>query len=115
MRTTTLIALSLTLSACATSPGKIQPSHISTVRYDTMSCEQITGHLDEVNDTLAQIERRIEKRRTSDKIMVGVGALVAWPALFFIKGDGDVKKQYADALGERNALVRVAQTRGCVL
>lgn len=108
-----LATCALALSGCATSAKKIQPTFVSQARYEHMQCDQLRYLFAELSSKKAAIADRIDKRRTSDKIMVGVGTFVAWPALFFIKGNGDVKQEYADVSGEHDAVRAAMDVRGC--
>lgn len=115
IRTTiTALTLAASLAACATSPDRIKPAYVSSAPFDVMSCPELLGRQMELQHERDELANRIERRRRSDSIMVGVGVAVAWPALLFIKGNGDVKAQYARVSGEYQAASTAVAAQGCV-
>lgn len=102
-----------TISACATAPNKIQANYIPTAKYESLSCADLTAQLVDNDAQRLTLYNRIAKRNKSDKIVTGVGVVVAWPALFFLRGNGEVKENYANLLGTDAALTKVANDKGC--
>ena len=45
---------------------------------------------------------------------MGVAAVVFWPALFFVKGDGEQAAEYARLKGEHEAINHAAIMKGCL-
>lgn len=44
---------------------------------------------------------------------MGVAVVLFWPAVFLVKGDGPEADEYAELVGERNAIEAAAKRKGC--
>lgn len=109
-----LAAASLMLSACATSPNKISAAYVSPMKYDSFDCGQIAVEQAGVEQRTNALYHSLKKRNTNDKWMMGVGMLVAWPALFFLKGNNGVQNaEYAQLKGEYDALRHTSVAKKC--
>ena len=108
-----LAAASMSVAGCATSPTKITSNYVSPVKYGHYTCGQLAMELERVQTQANQLHARLEGRRTNDKIMVGVGLLVAWPALLLIKGNNSRKAEYAQLKGDYEALMVAHNAQRC--
>lgn len=54
-----------------------------------------------------------EKKANGDKVAMGVGLIIFWPALFFMKGDGADANQVAQLKGQMNAIQAVNDAKHC--
>jgi type II secretory pathway component PulL len=100
----------VSLSACASSPKKIQAAYVSPVKYQNYDCDQLAAEQAALVQKANELTGNLNKRRKNDKIMMGVGLVVAWPALFFLKGNGGKKAQLAAVKGDYDA-VQTSQTQ----
>lgn len=98
--TATAIASFALTTGCASTPSKITPSFVSPVKYSYYTCGQLGMEMERLQYQANVLGSRQQARRTNDKIMVGVGILVAWPALFFLKGNDKRKAEYAQLTGD---------------
>src|SRR4029078_8445045 len=86
MRVVTLSVCASLLSACASSTSSIQAAYVSPATYQNLSCEQIDTEILAVDTKANELYHRINRRSTNDAIYMGVGLLLAWPALLFLSG-----------------------------
>jgi hypothetical protein len=49
-----------------------------------------------------------DSKRSDDQVATGVGVIIFWPALFFIKGDGASAAELGRLKGEYEALEKLA-------
>ncbi|MEI9928257.1 MAG: hypothetical protein WDN44_11905 [Sphingomonas sp.] len=113
MRLLVIGAAALAVSGCATSPKKIEANYIPAATYQHLDCTQLRNEMIQVGARRDALYQRIKRRNKSDKIVTGVGVLVAWPALFFLKGNGAVRDQYALLMGQYNALSENYKAKEC--
>lgn len=111
----TAIALGATamLAACATPPKDIAPTYVSTGLYQNLSCAQLRAEAEGVSARAAQAYGVQEKNRSQDAAMAGVGVILFWPALFFMKGDGAAAADVARMKGEMQAIEQVNRVKNC--
>ena len=103
----------LLLSGCATKPEDIAPSYVSTNNYSNMSCKQLQAEAENVSAAAQQATGAQSKKAGSDAAMMGVGLIVFWPALLFMKGDGASATNVAELKGQMNAIESVNRQKNC--
>jgi hypothetical protein len=81
--------------------------------YSGYSCAQLSVEDEMLRSQVAELKGAVDRTATNDKVMVGVGVLLFWPALFFIKGDGEEQSQYAHLKGEHDAIQHAFLLQGC--
>ena len=102
----------LSLGACATSPANISASYISPIQYSGYSCDQIRMELGRVSDRVREVTGQQQNKANNDKIAMGVGLVIFWPALFFMMG-GDHKEELASLKGQYDALSTAGNLNNC--
>jgi hypothetical protein len=112
-RTIAAVAVASTLVACATPPKDIAPTYVSTTLYQNLSCNQLRGEAEAVSARAAAAFGQQEKNRSQDAAMTGVGVVLFWPALFFMKGDGAAAADVARLKGEMQAIEQVNRIKNC--
>ena len=90
------LCVNILLIGCATGASEISASYVSPAKYSGYDCDQINLERD-------SIERRVN----------GVGMVLFWPALFFLKGDSPEAAEYARMKGEYEAIQSVAIQKKC--
>lgn len=114
MKLAVLAAIVATTTACATSPNKIQTTYVSPLQYGSYDCGQITREMDRVDRRANQLHANLKKEADADKAQMAVGAILFWPALFFLEGgDGPEAAEYAHLKGEREALQTASIEQRC--
>jgi hypothetical protein len=109
----TTIAGAAALSACASSPKKIEAAYVSPVKYDAFSCDQIAMERAAVAHRANVLYHSLKKRSNADAAKMGVGAVIFLPTLLFLKGNGPKAAEFARLKGDYTALRINAEDRGC--
>ena len=106
-------AVSLALAGCATGSSGVVTSYASPMMYGGYNCAQLAAEDEMLRAQVAELKGTVDRTATNDKVMVGVGVVLFWPALLFIKGDGEAQSQYAHIKGEHDAIQHAFLLRGC--
>ncbi len=107
------VGTSMLLASCATSPDKVSAQYVSPLQYQSYSCEQIAEELSRVNVRVSEVAGVQQRESNKDKIKMGVGLVIFWPALFLLATDGDKKQELGRLKGEYDALESQANTKNC--
>jgi len=81
--------------------------------YQGYSCQQMAMEDGRLRGQVAALKGEVDHDATNDKIMTGVGVVLFWPALFFIKGNGEAESQYAELKGQHEAIQQAYMMKGC--
>jgi hypothetical protein len=111
-----ILLLSLTAiyaTGCATSPRDIEAVHVPPEKYQGYDCKQIEADLTSAYARGAEMRKAINADAAGDAALVGVGALLFWPAMFFAIGDADEADQYGQLKGEHEALQAAGAEKNC--
>ena len=116
--TTLMIALclsasSLSLSGCANDPKNISASYVSPIQYEGYTCPQIREEAARLSSKAAEITGVQQSKANGDAVAMGVGLVLFWPSLFFIKGDGSTATEVAHLKGQMDALEQASIKRKC--
>ena len=86
------------------------------MKYQNYDCQQIGFEQAHVERRTNELYHRLKGRNNSDNWMMGLGLVVAWPALLFMKGNnGAENTEYAQLKGDYEALRTVSIQRRCDL
>lgn len=96
-------ASAVVLAGCASSSDDIAASYISPLTYENYSCGQLESEMERINVRVHQVAGSVDHAATNDKVAVGVGVVLFWPALLMIKGNGPEHEELARLKGEYNA------------
>jgi hypothetical protein len=108
-----IVACAAVLSACASSPTRISSAYVSPTAYNNLTCDQIDTEIMAVDSRASDLYHRLKHRANGDSWKMGIGLLVAWPALLFLSGgNGPEATEYAQMKGQKDALI--AARRTCV-
>lgn len=105
--------LTALLLGCATSSDKVSSSYVSPLMYQSLTCEQIKPELLRVNTQLVKVSGVQDQTATKDAVMMGVGLVVFWPALFFLAQGDDKQAEIANLKGQYEALESAAIQKNC--
>ena len=108
-----LLAGSCVLAGCATSSQNVVASYSSPMMYGGYSCAQLSMQDEMLRSQVADLRGVVDRSATNDKVMTGVGVVLFWPALLFIKGDGEAQSQYAELKGKHQAIEQAFVMKGC--
>jgi hypothetical protein len=113
MRTIAIIASAAMLTACASRASDVPAAYVSPALYQNLSCAQLAAEAQRVSHAAAIASGQQERRAGNDAIATGVGLIIFWPALFFIKGDGATSAELSRLRGEAVAIEQAATAKGC--
>ena len=108
-----LSASSLSLSGCANDPKNISASYVSPIQYEGYTCPQIREEAARLSSKAAEITGVQQSKANGDAVAMGVGLVLFWPSLFFIKGDGSTATEVAHLKGQMDALEQASIKRKC--
>ena len=108
------LVLAFCVSGCASSPDKMQASYVSPLIYKDYSCDQLIQESDNVSRRENELYHSLKKEADNDTAQMAIGAVLFWPALFFLEGgDGPQAAEYTRIKGEKNALQEAAVQKNC--
>ena len=103
--------LTLTLAACATNPDKIPAAYVSSTEYDGYTCQQLQDAKAQNNADFERLYKTMDKRDNTNKTGAIVGAILFWPALFFMKDKNPEQDARLAELKGRDNAITTAMTR----
>lgn len=110
--TAAIVAISLvgatTLPGCATSSKDISSSYVSPIQYANYDCSQLTAEMQRIRGRVNQIAGRLDEAASNDKLIMGAGLLIFWPALFALGGTKGQEQEYSRLKGEYDAANQAA-------
>jgi hypothetical protein len=91
MRNTFAAAIAVVvLAGCAKDANQVGATYVSPITYQTYTCPQLAEEAQRVSARAAEASGVQDQKSTNDKVAMGVGLIIFWPALLFTKGnDGD--------------------------
>lgn len=101
------------LTGCASSADKVAASYVSPLEYANYDCEQLAAEAARVHDAAAQDGAELNTAASHDKGITAAGAILFWPALFFLGGNQQKESEYAKLRGEYDAIQKVAIQKKC--
>jgi len=108
-----LIAINFILVSCASSASDITAAYVSPAKYSNYDCQQIALEKDNIERRVNELYFAVEQRAKNDRVSMGVGMVLFWPALFFLKGDSPEAAEYSRMKGEYEAIQSVAVMKKC--
>jgi len=106
------LCASLALASCASNPDDISASYVSPMTYNAMACPQLESELIRVGNRVNQVTGRQRSQASNDALVMGVGLVLFWPALFFLKGNAGAD-ELRQLKGEYDALHANATQKNC--
>lgn len=110
---TAITCLAITLSGCADKSDDIGAAYVSPMQYQSHSCKQLHSEATAVSSRASQAMSAQNKSAENDAVAMGVGMVLFWPALFFIKGDKATAAEVARLKGEMIAIEQASNTKRC--
>lgn len=106
-------AFGLAVSGCATNPENITAAYVSPMQYAGYSCPQLREEASRVSGRAAQVTGAQSSKASGDAVAMGVGLILFWPSLFFIKGDGTTAAEVGRLKGEMEAIEQASVKGNC--
>lgn len=108
-----LCAVACGLAGCASSSKEITASYVSPVLYHSLSCDQLSMEAQRVSMRAAEVTGQQDKKASGDQVKMGVGLILFWPSLLFIKGDGQTAAELGRLKGEMDAIEQASIAKSC--
>lgn len=102
-----------TLSACAKDASDVRASYVSPILYDSYSCQQLGEEATRISSKAAEVAGVQNQHATNDKVAMGVGLVVFWPALFMMKGNDENAVELAHLKGQMDAIEQASIKKRC--
>jgi hypothetical protein len=115
MRSVFLVAAlaAISVAGCASRSDDIAASYISPLAYQSLTCAQLSEEASRVSSRAALAVGAQNQRATNDAVATGVGVVLFWPALFFIRGDSTSAAEVARLKGEMDAIEEMSIRKNC--
>ena len=107
------VACVLVLSACASRSENITAAYVSPMAYASYSCPQLREEATRISTRAVQATGQQDSKATSDAVATGVGIILFWPALLFIKGDNTTAAELSRLKGEMEAIEQTSIHKKC--
>jgi outer membrane murein-binding lipoprotein Lpp len=108
-----IAAGTLTVAGCASRSDNIAAAYVSPTAYASWKCGQIQEEASRLSARAAQVSGAQDSKATNDAVATGVGVVLFWPALFFIKGDSTTAAELSRLKGEMDAIEQVSIQKRC--
>jgi hypothetical protein len=108
-----VVAASLVTAACATSSKKIAAEYVSPLQYQAYDCQQLMAEADRIRGRVTQLGGRLDEAASNDKMLMGAGLLIFWPALFALGGTKEQEAEFARLKGEADAVSQSMVQKKC--
>lgn len=109
------ICVSVALAGCATSSDKIASTYVSPIQYQNYRCDQLISEQARVLSASVASGAQVDKAASNDSGITAVGAILFWPALFFLGGNQEKEAEYARLKGESEAISKSIIEKDCVV
>jgi hypothetical protein len=114
VRAGVLAALSsLALAGCASRSDDIAAAYVSPTSYASWKCDQIRDEASRLSVRAAQVSGAQNQKASNDAVATGVGVVLFWPALLFIKGDSTTAAELSRLKGEMDTIEQVSIQKRC--
>jgi|HubBroStandDraft_4_1064222.scaffolds.fasta_scaffold177268_3 hypothetical protein len=107
------IAVAMALASCAKDANQVGASYISPITYQSYTCPQLAEEAQRVSARAAETAGVQDQKATNDKVAVGVGLIIFWPALLFTKGNDENTAELARLKGQMDAIEQVSIQKRC--
>ena len=101
------------LAGCASSSSEITAHYVSPIQYQSLTCQQLIAEGERVSQRANQLAGVQDEKSTNDAVATGVGVILFWPSLFFIKGDGQTAAELGRLRGEYDAIQQASIMKNC--
>ena len=115
MRFVLIVAMGLTVAGCATHANDISAAYVSPIQYQSYTCAQLQEEAARVSARAAVASGAQDQKANNDAVATGVGVILFWPALFFIKGDAASAQEIAQLKGDMDAIEQANIQKKCGL
>src|SRR3974390_2216345 len=100
----TVAIVACVLTGCAKDAAQVGATYVSPVAYESYTCKQLGEEAERVSSRAAQAAGVQDQKATSDKVAMGVGLIVFWPALLMTKGNDENTAELSRLRGQMDAI-----------
>jgi hypothetical protein len=83
------------------------------MQFQSYDCDQISAEMVRIQGRVNQLSGRLDEAANNDKVLMGVGLVLFWPALFALGGTKAQEAEYARLKGEYEGLQQSAIQKKC--
>lgn len=114
MRRVVVAAIAASVVAgCAKDADQVGPTYVSPITYESYNCQQLADEAQRVSIAAAQSAGVQDQKATNDKVAMGVGLIIFWPALLFTKGNDENTAELARLRGDMDAIEQASIQKHC--
>ena len=114
MRTSVLALIgAIVVAGCAKDASQVGATYVSPILYENYTCPQLAEEAQRVSSRASQAAGIQNQKATNDAVAMGVGIVVVWPALFFIKGNDENTAELARLKGQMDAIEQASIRKRC--
>jgi len=103
----------ISLCGCAKNSSEITASYVSPIPYEALACRQIADEAQRISSRAMITAGLQDQKASQDAALVAVGAVIFWPALFALNGDGPQAAELSRLRGEMDALEQASARKRC--
>jgi hypothetical protein len=108
-----VLPLAALLAACAKDASQVGATYVSPVLYEGYTCKQLGEEAQRVSSRAAAATGAQDQKATNDKVAMGVGLVVFWPALLFTKGNDENTAELGRLKGQMDAIEQASIQKKC--
>jgi len=101
------------LGGCAKDASEIRAAYVSPILYQSYTCAQLGQEATRISAKAAETAGVQDQHATNDKVAMGVGMVVFWPALFMMKGNDENAVELAHLKGQMDAIEQASIQKKC--
>jgi hypothetical protein len=106
-------ACSIVVAACAKDANEVGSAYVSPIAYENLTCLQLGQEAERVSARALQASGMQDSRATSDKVAMGVGLIVFFPALLLTKGNDENTAELSRLKGTMDAIEQISIRKNC--
>jgi hypothetical protein len=115
MRKLVAAIAAMALACCAKDANQVGATYVSPITYQSYTCPQLAEEAQRVSARAAEASGVQDQKATNDKVAMGVGLVIFWPALLFTKGNDENTAELARLKGSMDAIEQASIQKHCGL
>lgn len=108
-----LACAAVVVGGCAKDAEDIRASYVSPILYQNYTCDQLGQEATRISARAAEAAGVQNNHATNDKVAMGVGLVVFWPALLFMKGNDENAVELGRLKGQMDAIEQASIQKKC--
>ncbi len=99
---------------CVSHSKNVNPEYVSPSRYASLTCAQLEEERRYIGSAVARVADQQDDAADADAVLLGVGAILFWPALLAMPFNEDQAHELGRLKGEYEAVSRAQDQKGCL-